>query len=294
MRTPGTPDSTSAVDSRTVSDFGEQWTRYTDNSGFYGSEALFLDISQPLIGHDDVAGKTVADIGSGTGRIVNMLLAMGAAHVTAIEPSDSWQVVAANTERDRDRVAVIHGDGLAIPQDGRFDLVVSIGVIHHIEDPAPVVRAAWNALKPGGTLLVWLYGREGNGLYLGIFEPLRAITVRLPHPLLSGLCYALDAAAMAYAAASRFLPLPMRGYMLSVYSKLAADKRRLVIYDQLNPAYAKYYRRHEAAALLEDAGFVEVRTHHRHGYSWTVAGRKPSVEEQDLSSLPSSDFPGKN
>jgi SAM-dependent methyltransferase len=258
-----------------VSDFGEQWTRHTDNSGFYGSEALFLDISGPLIGLDDVRGKTVADIGSGTGRIVNMLLAAGASHVTAIEPSESWRVVAANTEKNRDRVSVIHGDGLAIPRDGRFDLVVSIGVLHHIEDPAPVVQAACEALKPGGIMLIWLYGHEGNGFYLGVIEPLRAVTVRLPHPLLSGLCYAFDAIAMVYSAACRVLPLPMRGYMRSVYSRLAADKRRLVVYDQLNPAYAKYYRGDEAEALLVDNGFTEVRTHHRHGYSWSVVGRKP-------------------
>ena len=258
-----------------MGDFGEQWTRYTDNSGFYGSEALFLDISLPLIGIEDVRGKTVADIGSGTGRIVNMLLSADAVHVTAIEPSESYRVVIANTEKNRDRVAVIHGDGLTIPQDGRFDLVVSIGVLHHIKYPEPVVRAVCKALKPGGAFLIWLYGREGNELYLRIFEPLRAITVRLPHPLLSGICYALDMAAIAYSTACRVLPLPMRGYMRSVYSRLAADKRRLVIYDQLNPAYARYYCREEAHALLSDNGFVEVRAHHRHGYSWSVAGRRP-------------------
>jgi hypothetical protein len=53
------------------------------------------------------------------------------------------------------------------------------------------------------------------------------------------------------------------------------DKRRLVIYDQLNPAYAKYYTQTEAEQLLARAGFSDVRTYHRHGYSWTVIGTKP-------------------
>lgn len=51
-----------------------------------------------------------------------------------------------------------------------------------------------------------------------------------------------------------------------------------MIYDQLNPAYAKYYRRDEARALLEDAGFQDVRLHHRHGYSWTVLGTHPPAQ----------------
>ena len=52
-------------------------------------------------------------------------------------------------------------------------------------------------------------------------------------------------------------------------------KRRVVIYDQLNPAYATYYSRAEAEALMAGAGFVDIRLHHRHGYSWTVTGRRP-------------------
>ena len=64
--------------------------------------------------------------------------------------------------------------------------------------------------------------------------------------------------------------------MRSVLARFPRDKRRLVIYDQLNPAYAKYYREHEARALLSDAGFRNVRLHHRHGYSWTVIGEKPA------------------
>jgi hypothetical protein len=44
--------------------------------------------------------------------------------------------------------------------------------------------------------------------------------------------------------------------------------------DQLNPACAKYYSGSEAHALLEDAGFADVRIYRRHGYSWTVMGIK--------------------
>src|SRR3954471_10330854 len=90
-------ESESVIDQKTIADFGDQWTRYTDNSGYYGSPALFADICEPLLSIDDVRGKIVADVGSGTGRIVNMLLDAGAAHVTALEPSESFAVVAANS-----------------------------------------------------------------------------------------------------------------------------------------------------------------------------------------------------
>ena len=155
------------IDQKTIADFGEQWTRYTDNSGYYGSLALFADICEPLLSIEDVGGRIIADIGSGTGRIANMLLDAGAAHVTALEPSESFAVVKANTAERADRIEVIRGDGMAIPQDRNFDLVVSIGVLHHVENPGPIVEAANRALKPGGLIFIWLYGREGNGLLPG-------------------------------------------------------------------------------------------------------------------------------
>jgi 2-polyprenyl-3-methyl-5-hydroxy-6-metoxy-1,4-benzoquinol methylase len=262
----------SEIDRRTITDFGDQWSHYTDNSGYYGSLALFADICEPLLNIGNVAGKNVADIGSGTGRIVNMLLDAGAAHVTALEPSESFAAAIANTADRADRVRVIHDVGTAIPQDQNFDLVLSIGVLHHVENPGPIVEAARRALKPGGMMFIWLYGREGNEMYLATFGRLRAVTKRMPHRALAALCYPVDLLAMTYTAVSRVLPLPMRAYMQNVYGRLAPDKRRLVAYDQLNPAYAKYYREDEARSLLEQNGFKNVRTYHRHGYSWSVVG----------------------
>jgi hypothetical protein len=78
-----------------------------------------------------------------------------------------------------------------------------------------------------------------------------------------------------YIGAARLIPfLPMRKYMVDVLGRFDWRTRRLTIYDQLNPSYARYYTRDEAEALLTEAGFTDVRSHHRHGYSWTVVGQK--------------------
>jgi SAM-dependent methyltransferase len=260
--------------SRTISDFGEQWVSYQQNPGYYGSMSLLQDLFGPLLSLDEVRGKVVADIGSGTGRIVNMLLDAGAERVVAVEPSAAFQVLQKNTEARRDRITYLNVRGEALPADASPDLVVSMGVLHHIPDPAPVVKAAHEALKPGGRILVWLYGREGNELYLAFANPLRAVTRHMPHFLLQALCSTINVGLDAYIALCRPLPLPMRSYMRNVLAKFPRDIRRLTIYDQLNPAYAKYYTESEARALLSDAGFSDVSSWHRHGYSWSVAGRK--------------------
>ena len=270
---PNTEDLTS----KTITDFGEQWTTYTENPGYYGSVELLEDLFGPLMTLEAIRGKRVADIGSGTGRIVNMLLEAGAGHVVGIEPSAAYQVLQQNTATRADRVTLLNVRGDAIPRDLALDAVVSMGVLHHIPDPAPVVKAAYDALNPGGRILVWLYGREGNETYLRLAEPMRAVTKRMPHWMLALTCSTLNAALDAYIFLCRFLPLPMHEYMRNHLAKLSRSVRRLTIYDQLNPAYAKYYTRAEAEALLEDAGFADVATWHRHGYSWSVAGTKPGL-----------------
>jgi len=260
---------------QTIADFGHQWTTYTKNDGFYGSVELLADILHPYLRPSDISGLSVAEIGSGSGRIVRMLAMAGAAKITAIEPSGAIHVLRENTKELAAKVVCVHSTGEAIGELGPFDLIVSIGVLHHIPDPVPVVCAAFNALAPKGKLLVWLYGAEGNKSYLTLLSPLRWITRKLPRFALPTLTWMLYLPLWVYIRICRVISLPLADYMNNVIGKMAPDKQRLVIYDQLNPAYAKYYSRAEAEELLRQAGFEGVKAHHRRGYSWTLIGLKP-------------------
>jgi SAM-dependent methyltransferase len=259
---------------RTIEDFGEQWLKYFDNKGYYGSLELFSDILFPFLKPVELKDRMVAEIGSGAGRIVNMLLECGAKKVIALEPSDAFEVLCRNIQQPQ-KVTFLKITGDQLPAYENLDYVFSIGVLHHIPDPAPVVETAFKALRPGGHFLVWLYGKEGNGLYLALIRPLRVLTKRLPHFILSSLVEIMYWPLVLYIKSCHRLPLPLRGYMLSVLEKMSPEKRRLIIYDQLNPSYAKYYTQFEAKKLLSDGKFLNIRIHHRHGYSWTVIGTKP-------------------
>jgi SAM-dependent methyltransferase len=258
----------------TIKDFGEQWLKYPNNEGYYGSLELFSDMLSPFLEPDEIKNCRVAEIGSGVGRIVNMLLMSGAEHIIAVEPSEAFEVLCSNVQ-EREKVTCLKITGDQLPAYGSLDYVFSIGVLHHIRDPAPVVDAAFKALRPGGHFLVWLYGKEGNGLYLSLIRPLRGLTKHLPHFMLASLVEIMYWPVVLYIKFCHRLPLPLKEYMLSVLEKMSPEKRRLVMYDQLNPSYAKYYTRDEAEKLLIDGKFENVRLHHRHGYSWTVVGSKP-------------------
>lgn len=264
---------------RCIRDFGEQWTAFPDNRGYYGSKELLEDICRPLLETEEVRGCRVAEVGAGTGRIVNMLLDAGAAHVLAVEPSEAMIALKRNVRERAAQVTTLQTTGDQIPPNEELDLAFSIGVLHHIPEPEPVVRAMYKALRPGGRILIWLYGHEGNRLLLFFLLPLRALTQRLPHRLLNLLVSLIDLPLRSYMALCRRFPLPLRGYLCNVLSHFHPAERRLVIYDQLNPAYAKYYRRDEAVNLLRQCGFHSIRVHHRHGYSWTVMATKPGCTQ---------------
>lgn len=142
------------VERQTIDDFGEQWVNYRDNPGHYGSSELLLNIFGPLLSQKDIQESHVAEIGSGTGRIVNMLLDAGVSHVHAVEPSEAFDVLKINTKRRQKQITYIHGLGEDLSSNLQLDFIFSIGVIHHIPDPTATLKAIWNALRPGGKILV--------------------------------------------------------------------------------------------------------------------------------------------
>jgi len=147
---------------RTIRDFGEQWLAYTDLRGYFTSADLLADVCGPLLALDEVRGRSVAEVGSGQGRIVRMLLDAGAAHVVAVEPSDSFDLLARNLRDRASQVTLLRVTGDRLPPTGDLDIVFSIGVLHHVPRPGPVLRAAFEALPPGGRCLIWVYGRKAT------------------------------------------------------------------------------------------------------------------------------------
>ncbi len=136
------------------------------------------EFSNRIHGYVQAAGKRVLDVGCGNGYVLAQYARHGA-EVCGVDLTET----ALKLSRRRFELAGLEGDfrltdGDHLPYpDGYFDVVCSMGVLHHIDDPRPMIREIWRVLRPGGRIILMLYHRHSYK-YLVIL-PLKRLL--LPH-----------------------------------------------------------------------------------------------------------------
>ncbi|RJQ36794.1 class I SAM-dependent methyltransferase [Candidatus Parcubacteria bacterium] len=248
--------------------FAFEWQTYAAVLPEY--EEQFRRWMAPL-GPADIAGKRVLDAGCGMGRNSVWALRWGAAEVVAFD-ADGRSVAAAQANlASYPNVRVQTLSVYDAPWTNEFDLAFSIGVIHHLADPAAAVRKLADAVRPGGRVHIWVYGYEGNEWIERFVSPVRrAITSHLPPPLLHVLTYGCSAPLYVF-----LRVWPVKHPYLRQIRNFRFSHLHSIAFDQLLPAIARYYRRSEAEELLRQAGLEHVSVVHVNGNSWAVDGRKP-------------------
>ena len=137
--------------------FGFQWHRYQKTQLDHDEvrEADHHFRIKTGLRPEGVKGKLVLDVGCGMGRFAEVATRWGA-RVVGIDLSLAAEVAAKNL-LDREFVA-FQADVFALPfAPESFDIIYSVGVLHHTPDCEAAVKALDKYLKPGGVLAVWLY-----------------------------------------------------------------------------------------------------------------------------------------
>jgi len=97
---------------------------------------------------------TVADLGCGTGE-TSAALAPFVARTIAVDRSGEMLQAARRRLRDCASVEIRRGELESLPiADAELDAAVMLLVLHHVPDPAAVLREAARTLKPAGRLVV--------------------------------------------------------------------------------------------------------------------------------------------
>ena len=169
-----------------VESFGRQWNRY-DVARDEEDEATFE--IKTGIHPRDLAGKLVLDAGCGGGRYAALVGRFGA-KLLGLDLSSAVDK-AASLCQTNPNVLIVQADLLNVPVAPEvFDLVFSIGVLHHSPEPRHAFAEVAARVKPGGALAVWLY-RKNVPPQEWINNALRAITTRLPPRFLEISCAGL-------------------------------------------------------------------------------------------------------
>lgn len=143
---------------RYVQSFSFQWKKHqqTQLDSYDRKESEETFILSTGLTREQLAGKTVLDIGCGMGRFADVANRFGA-RVVGIDLSFAIESAQANIGGRRD-VHLAQSDLFHLPfRKEAFECIFSIGVLHHTPDCRKAVLGLIPYLKRGGTLAVWVY-----------------------------------------------------------------------------------------------------------------------------------------
>lgn len=260
--------------------FGDAWQLYAETRRNPYTEEQVFEWLQPLT-PSDFTGQVVLDLGSGLGGFAEYIAQTQPRHIIGLEISHAIDAAIPLLEH-YPCLSLVQGNILQPPfRPESFNLIYSVGVLHHLDNPELGVQRTVPLVKPQGRFFFWVYGRENNEFVIYCVDPLRRLASLLPvtwvryglawplslplylllhtlyHPTLSGIFGGLP-----YHRYFQWLRKYGFGYVVGMVT------------DQLVPPRTHYLSRPQVVDWLERAALTLESITPRNNISWRVLGRK--------------------
>jgi 2-polyprenyl-6-hydroxyphenyl methylase/3-demethylubiquinone-9 3-methyltransferase len=144
------------------------WDPHSEFKPLHDINPLRLDYIEARCG--GLAGKRVIDVGCGGGILAESMAALGA-RVTGIDMGEAPLSVArlhgleSGIQVDYQRLTA---EQMAARDPGGFDVVTCMEMLEHVPDPASVIRACAQLVKPGGTVFFSTLNRNPKSYLFAI------------------------------------------------------------------------------------------------------------------------------
>lgn len=271
------------LDVQTVSGFGDEWSRFTQEElSAEVREQIFSDYFSLFDWTALPPDAVGADIGCGSGRWAQVV-APRVGHLVLVDASPEALAVAKANLRGVPNASFINASVGEMPLgDDSLDFAYSLGVLHHVPDTAAAIAAVATKLKKGAPFLIYLYYAFDNRgwAYRGLWQisdGVRRVVSRLPHSLRYMVSQAI--ATLVYwplaraALAMDWLGKVPSGWPLAYYRDKPFYVLRTDALDRFGTRLEQRFSRDGIRLMLESAGFEDIRFSDHAPY-WCAIGIK--------------------
>jgi len=245
-----------------------QWSAFHDDNRW-----LFTQWIAPNT-LEDFRGKDVLDCGCGGGQHLSFV-APYARRVVGVD-LNAAEVARKNTEQFPN-VDVREGDLAHVNLGEQFDVVYSIGVLHHTDDPDRSFANIARQCKVGGRVIVWVYSKEGNFLNHAILEPIKRLCIHaMPRPVVWFLGRVLTALLYVPIYTIYLVPLRLLPYYeyFGNWRRLSFERNFLNVFDKLNAPQTIFITKEQITRRFAPDLFTDVHISPYAGVSWRGSGTK--------------------
>jgi SAM-dependent methyltransferase/uncharacterized protein YbaR (Trm112 family) len=249
--------------------FSEMIKEWKENFDFY---------FQPLKNTDYLKDKIILEVGCGKGRHTFYASKL-AKEIVAVDLGKAVDVAFLNN-KNLSNIYFVQADIYNLPfKNNFFDLVFSIGVLHHLPTPEQGFRKLVNVLKNSGDILIYVYHSFEKGTFkyylLKCANFFRQFTTKISHKILYALCYPVAFLTFLifilpqkiFFGRRKKSNWPFAGYVGYPFSVILNDT-----FDRFSAPIENRYSKEEILQWYQRAGLKDIKI--LGGSGWRLLGNK--------------------
>jgi SAM-dependent methyltransferase len=249
------------------SEWHEQWSMLQDDELF-----LFKEWISPIT-IEDFKNKEILECGCGGGQHT-MFIAPYAKHITAVDLNTTD--IAKERNARFNNVEFVEADIAKMDLGKQYDIVFSIGVVHHTDNPDATAENMAKHVKSGGMLIFWVYSEEGNGMVKYMVEPIRKLVLtKMSRKSLLAISKIITLLMYIPIYTIYFLPLKRMPYYeyFQNFRRMTFYRNTLNVFDKLNAPQVDFISKQRITNWFAK-GFENITINSYKGVSWSGSGTK--------------------